>query len=411
MITVQKSEVTVKEQPHNSVRRRAPRVTAEGGWAIFFVGWLLLASFMSHISLVLLVFCIVVGVLVVAVVQALRNTRQVDASLRVPDHTFAGRPARLEFVVHNHRRFGAARAIGLSTKLQPASLDKPAAKVSVFLPLIAGRAQASERRELTLPERGLYRFSELELMSRYPFGFFERTLRCAGPQELLVYPRVGKLSRRFWSVERESPLRQEGHRPGVSPEEADYHGLREFRPGDSPRWIHWSTTARRARLMVKEFEARHNRDVAVLLEPWLPGQAGAQDVARLELAISFTATLLLELCQRHSLHVLLGIAGDAPLIRHGPSSEGLLRELLRHLALLRGNPDPHWDGLIAELPPTRISQMRIIVVGPRPPQLVSRLQAANGRAHRKWHRLTRRLVEVDVSDANLRDLFELDCPA
>ena len=363
---------------------------------------------MSHISLILLVFCIVVGVLIVAAIQTMRNMRQVDAGLRVPDHAFAGRPARLEFVVHNRRRFGAARAIGLSSSLQPAASDKPVDRVSVFVPSIAGRAQANERRELTLPDRGLYRFGELELVSCYPIGFFERSLRCAGPQELVVYPRVGKLSRRFWNVERESPSRQEGHRPGVSPEEADYHGLREFRPGDSPRWIHWSTTARRARLMVKEFEARHNRDVAVLLDPWLPPQADAQNVAQLELAISFAATLLVELCQRHSLHVLLGIASDAPVIRHGPSSEGLLRELLRHLALLRGTSDPHWDALIAELPPTRISQMRIVVVGPRPPQLMSRLQAANGRSHRKWHRLTRRLVEVDVSNEHLRDFFELD---
>jgi uncharacterized protein (DUF58 family) len=347
-------------------------------------------------------------VLVVAAVQTVRNTRQVDASLHVPDHAFAGRPFRLEFVVRNGRRFGAARAIGLSSKLQPAASDEPAESVSMFLSCVAGHAQAKERCELTLPERGLYRFGELELVSRYPFGFFERSLRCAGPHELVVFPRLGKLSRRFWNIERASPFRQEGHRPGVSPEEADYHGLREFRPGDSPRWIHWSTTARRARLMVKEFEARHNRDVAVLLEPWLPPQSDAQDRAQLELALSVTATLLVELCQRHGLHVLLGIAGDAPLIRHGPSSEGLLRELLRHLALLRGTSDPQWDGLIAELPPTRISQMRIVVVGPRPPELVSRLQAAHGRANRKWHRLTRRLVEIDVSNGNLRDLFEFN---
>ena len=36
--------------------------------------------------------------------------------------------------------------------------------------------------------------------------------------------------------------------------QTDFHGLRTFQPADSPRWIHWRTSARRGELMVKEFE-------------------------------------------------------------------------------------------------------------------------------------------------------------
>jgi len=34
----------------------------------------------------------------------------------------------------------------------------------------------------------------------------------------------------------------------------DFHGVRDYQPGDSLRHVHWKTTARRARLVVKEYE-------------------------------------------------------------------------------------------------------------------------------------------------------------
>ncbi|MBI3468153.1 MAG: DUF58 domain-containing protein [Planctomycetes bacterium] len=386
---------------------RRLRLTREGWAALGLTIWILGAALMSHASLILLVFCMLVGILVVSTLQTIRNARNLAATLRLPDHAAAGQPFRLEFVVHNRRRFGTARAIALTSELQPATGD---IKPSVFLPAVAPRSQVTERKELTLQDRGLYRFSDPELITRYPFGFLEQSVRLGGPQELLVYPRLGKLSRRFLHVQREDHLRRQGHRPGVSPEEADYHGLREFRPGDSPRWIHWATTARRARLMVREFEARHNRDVAVLLEPWLPARGDDDDRRLLELAISFAATLLVELCKRESSHVLLGIASDPPVIRHGQSCERLLHELLAHLALLRGTAGPQWDALIHELPPSWTSEMRITAVSPRRIDLVSRLQTTNGLPHRKWQRLTRRLVEVDVSNPELHEFFELQQP-
>ena len=395
------SSAAQPSRPHSG---RRLKVTREGWAALGLTIWLLGASLMSHASLILLVFCMLVGILAVSTTQTIRNTRKVAATLRLPDHAAAGQPVRLEFTVHNRRRFGTARAIAITTEVQPATAET---QPSVYLPAVAPRAQVTERREITLRDRGLYRFSELELISRYPFGFLEQSMRLGSPQELLVYPRLGKLSRRFLHVQRDDHLRRQGHRPGVSPEEAEYHGLREFRAGDSPRWIHWATTARRARLMVKEFEARHNRDVAVLLEPWLPAQPDSEDRRLLELAISFTATLLVELCSRQNSHVLLGIAADPPLIRHGPSSDGLLHELLAHLALLRGTADPDWDALIQDMPLGWTSEMRITAVSPRRIDLVSRLQATNGLGHRKWQRLTRRLAEVSVSSPELQEYFEL----
>lgn len=390
-------------RPARVVRRRL-NVTFEGTCAFALTGWVLASAFLTHASLILLAFCAWVAILIVSAALTWTNLRRVRATRRLPDHAVAGRPTRIECTVHNDRWAGTARAIVLANRVQPAVGEVPP---SIYVPAVAARGERTERIELTLPHRGRFRFEPLETTSRFPFGFLERRLAIGSPEELLVYPRLGHIARRFFEVEREQHPHQEGRRPDRATAGMEYHGLHEFRAGDSPRWIHWPTSARRGRLMVKEFEARRNRDVALLLEPWLPAAADDRDRALLELAVSFAATLCVELCRRQGLHVVLGIAGKEPVLRHGQSSVRLLHELLEPLALVEGTDEPQWERLLHELPPAWTARMRITAISSRPLHLASHQGAAKAAALKKWRRLARRLMEVDVGSSALRDLFEL----
>src|SRR5262249_61272803 len=53
--------------------------------------------------------------------------------------------------------------------------------------------------------------------------------------------------------------------------QSEIHGVRPFRSGDSPRWIHWRTTARRGELMVREVEETPTDNLIVVVDPWVPG--------------------------------------------------------------------------------------------------------------------------------------------
>src|SRR5207245_10092424 len=52
--------------------------------------------------------------------------------------------------------------------------------------------------------------------------------------------------------------------------QSDFHGLRAFRSGDSPHWIHWRTSARLGELMVREFEETPDDNLVIILDAWLP---------------------------------------------------------------------------------------------------------------------------------------------
>ena len=130
------------------------------------------------------------------------------------------------------------------------------------------------------PRRGKYRFRDLDLGPVRRSAWSSAASRSRLPDEIVVYPRIGQLTRRWFQLQRQASENRLGKRHDRSAQQEEYHGLRDYRPGDSPRWIHWRTSARRGELMVKEFEQENEQDLAILIDPWLPRTKVAAGAAR-----------------------------------------------------------------------------------------------------------------------------------
>ena len=108
------------------------------------------------------------------------------------------------------------------------------------------------------------------------------------------------------------------------------YNLREFRPGDDSRAIHWMTTARTAKLMLKETEAEEQRWATVAVSTVAPVEADDAFERALSVAASLVDHLL-----KDGYQVRL-ISGDQPEIRaSGPEQ---LLHLLHPLALCERHP-------------------------------------------------------------------------
>ena len=118
--------------------------------------------------------------------------------------------------------------------------------------LVAGdaRAGAELRFELPLaaPRRGVVRIERLRLSTAHPCGLFRAWTWVHAPLQMLVYPRpLGSLPMPTHRGE------QSGARPQHGAGADEWHGLRPFRDGDSPRQVDWKAYAREAPLLVKEY--------------------------------------------------------------------------------------------------------------------------------------------------------------
>ncbi len=128
----------------------------------------------------------------------------------------------------------------------------PGSRGSRVLTLIKGRQRRSYLVNTHLVRRGVFTMGPTELMSGDPFGLFSVSRMLPSSGSLLVYPMMVDV-RTFPSppgvLSGGEALRRRTHQ--VTPNAS---GVREYAPGDSMNRIHWVSTARRNRLMVKEFE-------------------------------------------------------------------------------------------------------------------------------------------------------------
>ena len=109
-----------------------------------------------------------------------------------------------------------------------------------------------------------------------PLGFFEGLRRCQDADAALVLPRFGSLTARNRSREVEASVA--APRAGWGNE---LFGVREYRPGDSLRRIHWRSSARHGQLVVREYEPPGVRRLALHIDPAPPTDDVADQIARI----------------------------------------------------------------------------------------------------------------------------------
>ena len=177
---------------------------------------------------------------------------------------------------------------------QPAARGAPT-RAGTFVTMVAGKEQQRAAYTMMVRRRGIYRFSDTVLETVFPLGFFHTAAarKCAG--RLVVYPRLGEVDTTFFQ-ELEHSL-QFIRRAKPSRAEEDFRSLREYREGDNPKWIHWRSTARTQRMLIKEFEEPQAKRVVLLLDTNLQ-RLGAQRFASFELMLSFAGTVARELLRR-----------------------------------------------------------------------------------------------------------------
>ncbi len=125
-----------------------------------------------------------------------------------------------------------------------------------------GRTQWKARTFCSM--RGRYQLGPLTVTAGDPFGLFRFSRRLAAPRFLTVYPAAFEVNR-FEGLNGSLPGGNSVNRP-THHTTPNISGLRDYRPGDGLNRIHWASTARQRRLIVKEFEFDPAADVQIFLD-------------------------------------------------------------------------------------------------------------------------------------------------
>ena len=137
---------------------------------------------------------------------------------------------------------------------------------------LAGRKQRGWQVRTYARRRGRYTLGPITLATGDPLGLFRFERHLPATSSMVVYPATIDLPR-F-----EPPIGQlvggEALRLRTQYVTTNVSGVRDYVPGDSFNRIHWPTSARRDRLMVKQFEIDPTADVWIVLDMQRDVQAG-----------------------------------------------------------------------------------------------------------------------------------------
>jgi uncharacterized protein (DUF58 family) len=147
----------------------------------------------------------------------------------------------------------------------------PGASGSRVLTMLIGRQKRSYVARTWLAQRGGFPLGPTILKSGDPFGLFQVRKRFDARESLIVLPMMFDIST-FPSPPGLLPGGPVIQRKSldVTPHAA---GVREYTTGDTLKRIHWPTTARRGKLMVKEFEQDPQAEVWLFLDAERRAQA------------------------------------------------------------------------------------------------------------------------------------------
>jgi uncharacterized protein (DUF58 family) len=191
-----------------------------------------------------------------------------------PERVRAGNEVRAEIRIENIGR-GAAPLLLLEDRL-PSEL---AGRARFAISGIEKRGTRDVSYGLKPARRGRYLVGPLEITYTDPFGLARIKMRGAGESGFLAYPGAEKLSLPREAGHRKSQTSSARRQP-TGQQGEEFYTLRDYVEGDDLRRIHWPSTAKRARYMVRQEETPwHTRATVVLDDRQTPYAGGAFDRA------------------------------------------------------------------------------------------------------------------------------------
>ncbi|HLK60530.1 MAG TPA: DUF58 domain-containing protein, partial [Chthonomonadaceae bacterium] len=144
---------------------------------------------------------------------------------------------------------------------------------------------------LTPQARGDYRFGDIYLRIRGRLGMVHRLTRIPAPAEVKVYPNVQEAAK-FDMMARKGRLQQIGIRKArLQGAGREFESLRDYLPDDEMRRIDWKATARRGKLVARQYEVEKSQTIMLVLDVGRTMLAEIDGIQKLDYAIN--AALLL----------------------------------------------------------------------------------------------------------------------
>ena len=380
----------------------------EGWYYIGMLGFIIAGAVIRDINLLYIMSGMMLGPLLLNVYLAIKSLKKIQFRRRCPPLVGVGDRLVVEVFATKPRAAPKGYAVEAQDRIARAGHHRSGIahpKRLFFSQVLPDQASVASYR-VTLYRRGRYEFGPLRITSGAPLGMIKATSTWRQKDQVLVSPQVGRLlpawSRRLTS--KDEGGQRSMRRVGAS--EGEFYGMRDWRNGDSRNWIHWRTSAKRAKLSVRQFEQRVNQDTVVILDLWQP-KLNPEPENNIESAISFVATMAMEYGGQGSSHMMVAAAGRQDFLLKGTASPVFQRELLEQLAMIEPTTDDRLPELLAQVLPQVSAISKIVVVSTRSLDFADTDYFAPVWTQPRIRRLISEIICVDTTSDQFGEWFDI----
>ena len=317
---------------------------SRAGWLYFGATLLVaLAALNTGNNLLFLILACLVSVILMSGILSSVSLAGIELRIELSEHIFAGQSVRANIELSNAKLTVPSFALRVEAVVPKNAPPAALLQTAVFFPYLPRQQKMKQSVPVTFFKRGLHVQDSFRIVTRFPFGFLQKSRRVTLNSEALVYPSVesnSELSEIFPGIEGSIESFNKGRGQ-------DLHALREYVPTDSSSHVHWKASARAGSLMVREFAREDDCRVLLVLDPH-PGDppiAGAATSERFERAVTLCAGIAWHFYERNA-HMQFRSSGIETFLA---PAEDTIFPVLRYLALAQPQPTEAQNALLMDL--------------------------------------------------------------
>ncbi|KFF31354.1 DUF58 domain-containing protein [Bifidobacterium bombi] len=317
------------------------------GWLVFIAGasWLALFPRLGWYEL------LTGGVLALTmvasgIIMSLGNTRLESTLSLSADRVTAGDAVTINVTVSNPGKTPTTRAWG----------DLPLGDLheQFRIPALPAGGRESLEVDFIAKQRAVLDVGPLTVRKGDPFGLVRHRRSIAERTKVYIHPKTVSLNPLESAMVRDLEGSPSGQ---IVDDDLDFYGLRDYHDGDDIRNIHWLSSAKSGRMMVRQYEATKRTDTSLTLDTDPKDYTGPD---QFELAVSVLASLGVQCLEQN--RPLTAHAASATVRPSSPLA------LLDWCSAIKPHFSPSRDMAVGTLKGNPASSCYFLVVGPLVPQ-------------------------------------------
>ncbi len=285
---------------------------------------LLLSSMATGFDLAVKLNYILALLIIVSWLWSRAGASQLDAEVRRPTGPFSvGDTVTEEITIYNRGRTPKAWVeVEDKTSLPGVSFSQ-VTPLGIMVPFSVVESEAQ------LTRRGEFTLGPLVVRVADPFSLFPREIEFEGAEKALVYPRIVPLP--DFATPNPHLVGEHSRRHRANVVSTDVASVREYAAGDSISRIHWLTTARTGRLMVKQFDQGSSSHLWVIFDQHQSAQAGEGADSTDEYGATLAASVV-DRYGKNFLPVGYSAHGSESMVSPPEQSTSHRESVMRHIA-------------------------------------------------------------------------------